>query len=252
MIGMMFDVFVLRFSGMDGNIVVSGSPAVISPVGLGFGGAGVFGTIDRQCGGMGDDVGDGTRGAGCPVGAGVGVNDSIELGNGDSIVDGLGFSTGPFVGVGAGIGPVAGVRLGDRGGVDEGIEIFCVDGIEDEQIDGIAVSNFGRRDSIGRVRKPVGASTGVSDGVGLSVKDGIDDGLEFGKDRKEVFVGIVVCALVGVGLREGVGIDDGIQIFSLHGTEDGQSDRIVVGAPVGNGVGIDVGFGLDNGVGIGE
>ena len=231
------------------NGVASGTGFVISLAGLGIRGPGIVGTIVGQGDGMGDGGGDGTGGVGCLVGAGVGVDDGIELGKGASIAGGLKFATGLFVGVGVGIGSVAGIRLGDGGGLNEGIEIFSADGIEDEQIDGVRVGSFGCGDGIGGVGCIVGASIGVDDGTELGGKDGIVDGIVFGN---EFFVRVGVCAVAGGRLGEGVGNGEGVQIFSVDCTEDEQFDRIVVGGLVEKTVGIGDGVELGIGDGIGE
>ena len=66
---------------------------------------------------------------------------------GDDIVDGLDFGTGILVGVR--VGAVAAVRLEDGDDIDDGMEVFSIDGIEDEQTDGILVGSFGAGDGIG-------------------------------------------------------------------------------------------------------
>ena len=67
--------------------IVSGTGVDIRLAGLGIRGAGKDGTIAGQDDGFGGGGRDGTVGVGCLVGAGVGVDDRIELGDGDGIVD---------------------------------------------------------------------------------------------------------------------------------------------------------------------
>ena len=95
------------------NGVVSGTGVIISLVGLEIGGAGTGDNIVGQDNSMGGGGRDGAEGFGFLVGAGVGNDDGIELGDVYGIVDGLDFGTGLLVGVW--VGAVAGVRLG--GGV---------------------------------------------------------------------------------------------------------------------------------------
>lgn len=78
-----------------------------------------------------------------------------------------------------------------------------MNGIEDEQSDGIVVGNFGGGDGIRGVGHLVGASIGVDDCIGLRGKDGIGDGFEFGNGT---FVGVGVFAVAGVRLWDGDGI----------------------------------------------
>ena len=143
----------------------------------------------------------------------MGDDDGIELGDGDGIVDGLDFNPGIFVGVG--VGAMAGVGLGDGGSIVEGIQIFIVNGIEEEQIDGRIFGSLVRN------------GVGIGDGIGLGHGAGI--GAEFKVCTLEVLGSLLGLhkgirddtAVVGGLVGAGVGKDEGIGLGSVEGNDEG-------------------------------